>query len=127
MQMWKQKKNQIFSKQKFRRGRISNSRDFRDPFYINWRKQVYKRDNYTCQFPGCDCTARKGDNRRRALGLQAHHILTWAEYPSLRFNVQNGITLCRRAHDLIKGKENLYVKAFSQIVMQNSMEQTKKS
>ena len=56
--------------------------------YYKWRKQVYKRDNYTCQ---C-CGDNKGHN------LVAHHILNYSEYKKLRIDVNNGITLCKECH-----------------------------
>ena len=54
--------------------------------YDNWRKNVYKRDKYSCQICG-----KKKD-------IVAHHIKAFADYPDLRFNVENGITLCRSCH-----------------------------
>jgi len=30
--------------------------------------------------------------------LQAHHILRWADYPKLRYEINNGITLCIAHH-----------------------------
>ena len=57
--------------------------------YNEWRKEVYKRDNYTCQV-----CLDKTHNR-----LRAHHIISFAKYPDLRFNVQNGITCCEQCHD----------------------------
>jgi hypothetical protein len=56
--------------------------------YFNWRNNVYKRDNYTCQ----KCGDNKGGN------LQAHHILNFSEYEELRYDVDNGITLCEDCH-----------------------------
>lgn len=56
--------------------------------YYEWRKQVYERDNYTCQ---C-CNDNKGHN------LIAHHILNYSEYEDLRINIDNGITLCKKCH-----------------------------
>lgn len=55
--------------------------------YIQWRKSVFERDNYTCQF----CKKRGGD-------LEADHIKGWAEYPEFRFEVSNGRTLCLPCH-----------------------------
>lgn len=60
--------------------------------YRMWRQQVLERDDYQCQ--QCD-----GD----ATGLHAHHIKAFARYPDLRFNVDNGITLCRDCHIAIHG------------------------
>lgn len=58
-----------------------------------WRKDVYMRDNYTCQH----CNKKAGK-------LEAHHIKTWAEFPGLRYNLENGITLCYDCHNKVHGK-----------------------
>jgi 5-methylcytosine-specific restriction endonuclease McrA len=55
--------------------------------YKQWRKYVFMRDCYTCQ----NCGAK-------GVYLHAHHIKHWAEYPELRFDVSNGITLCVPCH-----------------------------
>lgn len=56
--------------------------------YTTWRTAVYERDNYTCQ----EC------NRRGNVLLNAHHVKPWATYPELRFDVNNGMTLCVDCH-----------------------------
>ncbi len=56
--------------------------------YIEWRLSVYKRDGFKC----VGCGDATGGN------LQAHHILSFADYPEERFNVSNGTTLCRECH-----------------------------
>jgi len=53
-----------------------------------WRKAVYNRDDHTCQF----CNVRGGS-------LEAHHIDSWKEHKENRFNVDNGVTLCKPCHD----------------------------
>lgn len=83
-------------------------RNFHDPLYKEWRKLVYARDNHQCQWPKC--------NKKK--GLNAHHIKTWASCPSLRFNINNGITLCKDHHKLIKGMEEIYEAVFLRIVLQ---------
>lgn len=57
-----------------------------------WREAVFERDNYTCQ----DCGNR--GSQGNPLSLHPHHINSFAEYPSLRFVVRNGITLCEKCH-----------------------------
>ena len=56
--------------------------------YRDWRKEVFERDNYTCQ---C-CGDNKGHN------LNAHHIYGYTEYKDLRTDVDNGVTLCEDCH-----------------------------
>lgn len=52
-----------------------------------WRKAVFVRDNFTCQKYGI-----KGGK------LIAHHINNFADFPELRFAIDNGITLSEEAH-----------------------------
>lgn len=63
------------------------------PEYKPWRKSVYERDIYTCQ---C-CGDSKGGN------LNAHHLDSWDWCKELRFDINNGITLCNICHDDFHG------------------------
>jgi 5-methylcytosine-specific restriction endonuclease McrA len=81
-------------------------RDFVDPQYKEWRLKIYKRDRFQCQMPGCP-------NKKY---LQAHHIRRWVDAPELRFDVKNGITLCKACHELVTGCENNYIDMFERIV-----------
>ena len=67
-----------------------------NPKYIQWRKAVFERDDYTCQ----QCDMRGGY-------LQAHHIEAWSKNPLLRFEIDNGITFCFDCHKLIEKLERL--------------------
>lgn len=52
-----------------------------------WRKACFERDNFTCQKTG-----QIGGK------LIVHHINNFADFPELRFAIDNGITLCRESH-----------------------------
>lgn len=84
-------------------------RDYNDPLYKQFRKKVLARDKYACQWQGCK-------SRKK---LNVHHIKTWAEYPGFRFDENNGITLCKAHHDMIRGLEHVYEAVFLKIVYNN--------
>src|SRR3990167_11432387 len=52
-----------------------------------WREAVFARDNWTCQ----KCQLRGGK-------ICSHHIQNFAQYPELRFAIDNGITFCQNCH-----------------------------
>lgn len=60
--------------------------------YRKWRKDVLKRDNYTCQI----CGSQKH--------LQTHHLIKWSDNIQLRYSVNNGQTVCKYCHSEIHGK-----------------------
>ena len=62
--------------------------------YQEWRKEVYEKDNYTCQ----KCGDSSGNN------LIPHHIESFADFPKLRFEINNGITLCENCHTYFNSK-----------------------
>lgn len=64
--------------------------------YKQWRYDVYMRDGFTCQH----CGDNKGGN------LCAHHIKPFADYPELRLEISNGITLCEDCHKKVHSKQS---------------------
>ena len=52
-----------------------------------WREAVFARDNWTCQVSGV-----------RGGKLVPHHLQNFAEYPELRFAIDNGVTLSKEEH-----------------------------
>jgi hypothetical protein len=51
-----------------------------------WRNAVRERDNWTCK--------RCGGKEH----IHAHHIRNFFNYPDLRFDIGNGISLCKTCH-----------------------------
>lgn len=60
--------------------------------YKKWRESVFERDNYTCVL-----CLRKRQSGDRVI-LNADHVKPFSLYPNLRFNVNNGRTLCVECH-----------------------------
>lgn len=58
----------------------------------DWRRAVFERDDYRCQ----KCGARNGNGH--TVYLEAHHIKQFATHPELRFEISNGLTLCKPCH-----------------------------
>jgi len=52
-----------------------------------WRDCVFKRDKWTCQ----DCGKVGGK-------IEPHHIKSWTYFPQSRYEVSNGLTLCKLCH-----------------------------
>jgi 5-methylcytosine-specific restriction endonuclease McrA len=72
------------------KGGISvNVHSIMEPRYRQWRSDVFSRDNWTCQTCGA-----------RGVTLEAHHIKSWARFPELRYDINNGATLCKPCHEL---------------------------
>ena len=63
-----------------------NERIRKSKKYKLWRKEVFERDNYACIWCGF-----KGN-------LHADHIKSFALFPKLRLEVDNGRTLCIVCH-----------------------------
>ena len=62
--------------------------------YKCWRDKVFKRDKWTCQH----CDKEGGE-------LNAHHIKHFATHIDLRFEVTNGLTLCKVCHIKVHSNE----------------------
>lgn len=59
----------------------------KSPEYKFWRQSVLSRDKYTCQ--GCG---------KKSCDFHVHHIKEWCNYPELRYDINNGLTLCIECH-----------------------------
>lgn len=62
------------------------------PGWKKVRAECFTRDDYTCQH----CKERGGY-------LHAHHIKYYSEYPELRLELNNLLTLCKSCHNRVHG------------------------
>ena len=77
-----------------------------NPVYQQWRKKVFKRDNWTCKLKDSNCEGK----------IKAHHIRGWAKYPNLRYEVDNGITLCEFHHPLKRQEEEDLIPVLERLI-----------
>lgn len=79
-----------------------------NPNYRIFKENVLFRDNYKCQCCGLE---KK---------LQVHHIFSSKYYPSLKNDVNNGITLCKychqKYHTIYRNKHNVNAETFSKFM-----------
>ena len=80
------------------KGGIKKDKDRRKSLeMVQWRKEVFKRDDYTCQI----C-------QKRGSLIFPHHIFFYSVFPDLRAVVDNGITLCSVCHKMAHTKMPRY-------------------
>lgn len=60
------------------------------PEMTQWRNFIFVRDNFTCNH--CQQVGGK---------LQAHHKAPYSLFPKLRWELNNGITLCESCHKIL--------------------------
>ena len=101
------------AKKRLRKPRFRRRDGRYSPEYWSFRKEVLKRDGFCCQFPGC--------NEKR--GLEVHHIKKYASSARLRTEKFNGITLCKKHHDQVTGKEEQFESEFFKIICQKNTEE----
>jgi hypothetical protein len=92
---WKGKKNPHITGSKNPRWKGGISQECikirNSPAYDNWRRTILIRDRWTCKRCG-----------QKNIKIEVHHIKSFKDYPDLRFDIQNGITLCINCHMLTR-------------------------
>src|SRR3990167_717800 len=87
-------------------GRTTENHKIRNSLEMKlWREAVFKRDDWTCIW----CGKRSGKGKK--VYLQADHIEPFAYFPELRFDINNGRTLCVECHkttDTYMGRASNY-------------------
>lgn len=54
--------------------------------YNKWRNSIVKKYNHKCDICGSE------------EDIQTHHLYNWKDYPDKRFDVENGVCLCKKCH-----------------------------
>ena len=88
------------------RTKLAKRQERNDMAYKEWRKNVWLRDNFTCKIANPNC---KGH-------IEAHHILSWRDFPELRYEINNGITLCHAHHPRKRSEEAKLSSYFQKLV-----------
>ena len=88
------------------RTKLKKKQERNDPAYCEWRMNVWIRDNFRCRIDNQDCNGK----------IIAHHILGWSLYPELRYEVNNGITLCLAHHPRKRAEEKRLIPVFRELV-----------
>lgn len=90
------------------RTRLSKGDEYRNnPAHFNWAMCVKKRDGWKCRIADHNCSGR----------MEAHHILGWKSHPDLRYQINNGITLCHFHHPRSRAKEAELSPYFQKLVL----------
>lgn len=74
--------------------------------YKEWRMGVYSRDGFKCKIANSDCRGR----------IEAHHILNYKNHPELRYEINNGITLCQAHHPHKRKDEQQLAPIFKELL-----------
>lgn len=82
----------------------------RDVANKEWRKQVKERDGYKCKINNMWCLGQ----------IEVHHILPWRDYPESRYDVNNGITLCKYHHPRKYKEESRLSDYFNELLITNT-------
>lgn len=88
------------------RSKIVGRQNRNNPVYKQWRMNVWLRDNFKCKIADANCVGR----------IEAHHILGWKLYPELRYELNNGITLCHAHHPRKRAEEKRLEPVFQALV-----------
>jgi len=76
--------------------------------YKKWRQGVFLRDSFKCRMTNNDCNEK----------IESHHILNWKDYSELRYDINNGITLCGNHHPKGRKKEGEMSLYFQELILQ---------
>src|SRR4030042_5115594 len=90
----------------WRGGNCIKKNERNDSLYQYWVGQVKKRDKGICKINNQDCSGY----------CIVHHILPWRDYQELRYEINNGITLCQFHHPRKRMEEQKLIPFFQNLV-----------
>ncbi len=93
---WIKDRSQLNDERKDRGGSLSR----------DWGRTVKNRDKWKCKMSNDNCCGR----------MEAHHILSWKDFPELRYEINNGITLCHLHHPRKREDEIKFIPIFQDIL-----------
>lgn len=88
------------------RGLVKLDKERGGPLHKQWSRDVKNRDGWKCKISNGDCSGR----------LESHHILNWSNHIELRYEINNGITLCHFHHPRKRDDENRLSPYFQSLV-----------
>lgn len=89
------------------RTKLKKGDEYRNsPAHREWSRSVKLRDGWKCKISNSDCAGH----------VVAHHILPWRDYIELRYEVNNGITLCHVHHPRKRNDEVRLSPYFKELV-----------
>lgn len=93
------------------RSQLAKRQERNDMAYKEWRRKIWKRDNFKCLFNNSECNGK----------IIAHHILSWKKYLELRYKISNGVSLCHKHHPRKKSDEIKLAPLFRKLVDNHKM------
>lgn len=85
---------------------IRHNRKHHDSEYKQWHMNILLRDGFKCRINNQSCNGK----------IITHHIFGWSLYPELRYEVNNGITLCHAHHPRKRAEEKRLIPEFQELV-----------
>lgn len=81
------------------------------PLHKQWSMAVKSRDGWKCRLSNQDCSIK----------IISHHICSWKDYSKLRYDINNGITLCHFHHPRRREDEKRLTAVFQKLVSVSSV------
>lgn len=85
---------------------VDEHKDRGGQLHREWSREVKNRDNWKCRLIDENCNGR----------MESHHILPWKDHNELRYEINNGITLCHYHHPRTRTEEKRLIPYFQELL-----------